>query len=82
MSCAESRRKQYHHARVPAIVSVTVTVANVEHVMRVVSTHRRGARLMIELTTENLDVCCYANPPPPTATTNDERYRRRTTNDE
>ena len=80
MTCAESRQKQYHDARVPLIVSVTVTVDTVEHVMRVVSTSRKGAKLMIELTTDNLDVYGYANPPPPTATTNDERYRRQ--NDE
>ena len=81
VTCDESRSKQYHDARIPATVSVTVTVADVEHAMRVCSTPRRGAKIAIELTTDNLDVYGYATPPT-TTTTNDERRRRRTTNDE
>ena len=63
VTCDESRSKQYHDARIPATVSVTVTVADVEHAMRVCSTPRRGAKIAIELTTDNLDVYGYANPP-------------------
>ena len=84
VTCDESRSKQYHDARIPATVSVTVTVADIEHEMRVCSTPRRGAKIAIELTTDNLDVYGYANQPTTTTTTtNDERRRRRrTTNDE
>ena len=82
VTCDESRSKQYHDARIPATVSVTVTVADIEHEMRVCSTPRRGAKIAIELTTDNLDVYGYATPPTTTTTTNDERRRRRTTNDE
>ena len=63
VTCDESRSKQYHDARIPATVSVTVTVADIEHEMRVCSTPRRGAKIAIELTTDNLDVYGYANPP-------------------
>ena len=82
VTCAESRQKQCHDARIPATVSVTVTVADVEHAMRVCSTPRRGAKIAIELTTDNLDVYGYATPPTTTTTNDERRRRRRTTNDD
>ena len=65
MTCADSRPKQYHDARVPAIVTVVYppSEGSPEHAMRVCSTPRRGSKLAIELTTDNLDVYGYANPP-------------------
>ena len=66
-----SRVKLYHASRVPVCVDIIFPGFAVSgriyppHTMRVCSSAHRGAKLYIELTSENLDLDGYACPPPP-----------------